>query len=137
MGPAVQSLKGGCIDERGATLSKKSLLRTIAILLVVGIGVLAVTECRPGTATAFNFWRVSEGMSQADVESILGPGVELNPGETAGKSGATERLIVPGQPAADVDSTRRWVASDLSGKYLLLGFKDGRVRFKHVSALGR
>jgi hypothetical protein len=61
----------------------------------------------------------------------------LHPGEPAGKAGVTERLIVPGQPAADVDYTLRWVAKDFSGKYLLLGFKDGRVRFKHESTLGR
>lgn len=71
-------------------MSKKSLLRMLGILLVVSIGVLAVIECRPGTATAFNFWRVAEGMSQADVESILGPGAGLNPGEPATLAGHCE-----------------------------------------------
>jgi hypothetical protein len=118
-------------------VSRKSALRALGILLVVGIGFLAVAECRPGTATAFNFWRVSTGMTQAEVESILGPGVGMRPGEPAGKAGVTERLIVPGQPAADVDYTLRWVANDFSGRYLLLGFKDGRVRIKHGSTLGR
>jgi hypothetical protein len=118
-------------------VSKKSVLRTCVVVLVVGLVVLAVAECRPGTATAFNFWRVGEGMSQADVESILGPGMGLHPGERAGAAGRTERLTVPGQPAADVDYTLRWVANDFSGKYLLLGFKDGRVRFKHESTLSR
>jgi hypothetical protein len=130
-------MKNRCTQARGTAVTKKSLLRTLAILLVVCIGALAVAECRPGTATAFNFWRVETGMSQADVESILGSGTGLNPGEPAAKSGVTERLIVPGQKAADVDFTRRWVASDFSGRYLLLGFKDGRVRFRHESRLSR
>ena len=55
-------------------MSKRSALRTLGILLVVGIGLLAAAECRPGTATAFNFWRVGEGMSQAEVESSSAPG---------------------------------------------------------------
>ena len=108
-----------------------SALGTLGIRLAVGLSFLAVAECRPRTATAFNFWRVGEGMSQAEVESLLGPGMGLHPGEPAGKAGVTERLTVPGQPPADVDYTLRWVANDFSGKYLLLGFKDGRVRFKH------
>jgi hypothetical protein len=118
-------------------VSKKSVLRTLAILLFAGLGLLALVECRPGAATAFNFWRVGEGMSQAEVESLLGPGMGLHPGEPAAKAGVTERLIVPGQPAAAVDYTLRWSADDFSGKYLLLGFKDGRVRFKHESTLGQ
>ena len=118
-------------------MSRRSALRTLGILLAVGIGILAVAECRPGTATAFNFWRVGAGMSRAEVESILGPGTGLRPGEPAGQAGVTERLIVPSQPAVDVDYTLRWVANDFSGRLLLLGFKGGKVQFKHETTLGR
>jgi hypothetical protein len=114
-----------------------SALGTLGIRLAVGLGFLAVAECRPRTATAFNFWRVGEGMSQAEVESLLGPGMGLRPGEPAGPAGVTERLTVPSQPAVDVHYTLRWVANDFSGKLLLLGFKGGKVQLKHETTLGR
>src|SRR5262249_40182947 len=104
--------------SRGTPVMKKPIVRTLGVFVAVGLVFLAVAECRPGAATAFNFWRVGVGMSQAEVESLLGPGTGLRPGEPAGITGQTERLIVPGQPAADVDYTLRWVANDFSGKYL-------------------
>jgi hypothetical protein len=118
-------------------VSRRSALKTLGILLAVGVGSLAVAECRPGTATAFNFWRVGAGMSRAEVESIPGPGMGLRPGEPAGQAGMTERLIVPSLPAVDVHYTLRWVANDFSGRLLLLGFKGGKVQFKHETTLGR
>jgi hypothetical protein len=123
--------------EKGVSVSRRSALRTLGILLVVGIGFLAVAECRPGTATAFNFWRIGAGMSRAEVESILGPGAGLRPGEPASQPGMTERLIVPSLPAVDVDYTLRWVANDFSGKLLLLGFKGDKVQLKHETSPGR
>ena len=81
-------------------MSKKLALRMLGIIGVVGIGFLAVAECRPGTATAFNFWRVEPGMSKAEVEAILGPGAGLHDGEPT-KAAHRERLIVPGQSAVE------------------------------------
>jgi hypothetical protein len=45
-------------------------------------------------------------MSQADVEAILGPGKGL---QNDGHSGRTERLLVPGHLAADVDLVLCWL----------------------------
>jgi len=84
--------------EKGVTVSRRSALRTLGILLAVGIGILAVAECRPGTATAFNFWRVGAGMSRAEVESILGPGTGPRPGEPV-RPGGRGRAADRAQPA--------------------------------------
>ena len=108
-------------------MSKKTILRTLAIILFVGGVYLAVTECRPGRPTRFNFWRVQIGMSQAEVEELLGPGQGLHEGS---KAGQIERLIVPGHAVGDVDKVLRWLSEDFGRDYLLVGFKDGRVYFK-------
>jgi hypothetical protein len=112
-------------------MAKKSWGRTLIILGIVGIGCLALTECIPGKPTWFNFHRIDVGMVRGDVEAILGPGAALHD-----KTMGNERLIVPGQAPADVDLTLRWEAKDFSRSYLLLGFKDGRVRFKHEGSFG-
>jgi hypothetical protein len=72
-------------------------------------------------------------MSPADVEALLGPGKGL---QKDGPSGQTERLLVPGHPAADVDLVLRWLTKDFSGRYLLVGFKGGRVCCKFDGAIG-
>ena len=108
-------------------MSKKTILRTLVLILLVGGFSLAFTECRPGRPTRFNFWRVQTGMSLAEVEALLGPAKGLHEG---GKAGQTERLLVPGQPAIEVDKALRWQGEDFGSTYLLVGFKDGRVCFK-------
>jgi hypothetical protein len=114
-------------------VSKKAILRTLAIILFLGGVFLALSECRPGRPTRFNFWRVQTGMSQADVEALLGPGKGLHEGSGAGQS---ERLLVPGHSAADVDKVLRWLSDDFGSQYLLVGFKDGRVCCKFEGGLG-
>src|SRR5437868_485177 len=93
-------------------MSKKGFGRTLAVLLIVAVGYVALTECRPGRPTSFNFWRIETGMSRGDVEAILGPGAGLHEGDPTIQASHTERLIVPGQPAADIDQVLRWVATD-------------------------
>jgi hypothetical protein len=112
-------------------MPKKGLRRTLIILAIVAFGFLALSECMPGKPTWFNFRRIDLGMVQSDVEAILGPGAPLHDGKKG-----NERLIVPGQAPADVDMTLRWEAKDFTRSYLLLGFKDGRVRFKYQSSFG-
>jgi hypothetical protein len=114
-------------------VSKRVILRTLAIVLLVGGVFLALTECRPGRPTRFNFWRVRIGMSQGEVEELLGPGQGMQEG---GKAGQIERFILPGHAAGDVDKVLRWLAEDLGRDYLLVGFKDGRVCFKSGGGFG-
>jgi hypothetical protein len=53
-----------------------------------------------------------------------------------GRIGQAERLLVPGQPAAEVDKVLRWVSDDFGSVYLLVGFKEGRVCSKFAGVLG-
>jgi hypothetical protein len=114
-------------------VSKKTILRTLAILLFLGGVFLALNECRPGRPTRYNFWRVQTGMSQAEVEALLGPGKGLH---NDGQAGQTERLLVPGHPAVEVDMVLRWLSEDFGSQHLLVGFKNGRVCCKFEGSVG-
>jgi hypothetical protein len=112
---------------------KRAIMHGLGILLVMYLCLYALSECQPRRPTGFNCWRVHEGMTPAEVQALLGPGKEQMGEELEIDR---ENLIVCGQPAADVDRILRWTWYDGSMRFILVGFKDDRVRCKYYGTIG-
>jgi hypothetical protein len=124
-------------------------LLAFAASLLVGLGLFAILYCPPGQFSYCNYKKVQVGMTLDEVEALLGPGTEISLDDLAGVVRPKPGVVVPKDPPGgpyttvrnypveivpEVDGDRffRWELdpSDPEAAYIVVGFRDGKVRDK-------
>jgi hypothetical protein len=103
-------------------MRRRTLLVALAGLAVVAAGVVVLWQ-RPSRVTWENYEQIAPGMTQAEVESILGTPGDYTTGPTSGPGGRIRMFVWPPEGASKLvawqaDDVCITVAFDASGRHL-------------------
>jgi hypothetical protein len=120
-------MAGEVLDHRVVAMRKKYLWWAVAAvaLVLVGFGLRAILYCQPGTFAYCNYQRVQVGMTQTEVEALLGPGTEIR---TARHHPVENVPVVEGERFFEWPPERPPISGD---PYIIVTFREGRVCEKH------
>jgi hypothetical protein len=101
---------------------------SIPVILIVAGFILFVWFNRTGV-TPWAYERIELGMSEEEVEAILGPGTPISSWTAAKERGFYSGNSIGGKPIEVGDYSLRWENRN-TGECILLAFKDGKVCHK-------